>query len=179
MRERGVGVLDVAAEYELPIWMAVGTVLLGAAKTDLGHLDDGLAEIRDGIDQYQGLRSPPVFWPLLLYVRARACARADRTAEGLDFIDQALAISGETGTLPPLFLAMKGELLGSDGAGWFRRGLDEAVAVGARSLQLRAAVGLYRVQPTDEHKELLRTAYATFSEGFETPDLRVARELLD
>ena len=82
MRERAVGVLDVADEYELPIWRALGTVLLGVAKTDLGHFDEGLAEIDDGIGQYQGLRSPPVFWPLLLYVRARAFARAGRPSEG-------------------------------------------------------------------------------------------------
>ena len=49
---------------------------------------------------YQGLRTPPVFWPLLLYVRARACARAGRPAEGLDFIDEAIEISGGAGHPP-------------------------------------------------------------------------------
>ena len=111
MRDRGVGVLDVADEYELPIWRALGTVLLGAAKTDMGHFDEGLAEIADGVAQYQGLRSPPVFWPLLMFVRARACARAGRPAEGLEFIDQSLGISRCAGILPPLFFAMKGDLL--------------------------------------------------------------------
>ena len=90
IRDRAIGVLDVADEYELPIWRALGTVLLGAARADLGQHDEGLDEIRTGIAQYQGLRSPPVFWPLLLYVRARACMRAGRPAEGLDFIDQAI-----------------------------------------------------------------------------------------
>ena len=79
MRDRGVGVLDVADEYELPIWRALGTVLLGAAKTDMGHFDEGLAEIADGVAQYQGLRSPPVFWPLLM-LRPRARVRARREA---------------------------------------------------------------------------------------------------
>ena len=59
MRERGVGVLDVADEYELPIWKALGTVLLGAARTDLGHHEEGLAQIQDGVAQYQGLRTRP------------------------------------------------------------------------------------------------------------------------
>ena len=179
MRERGVGVLDVATEYELPIWRAVGTVLLGAARADLGHADEGLAEISDGIDQYQGLHSPPVFWPLLLYVRARACGRAGRSAEGLEFIEQALAIGGEEGALATLFIEMKGQLLGPAGADWYRRGFVAAAAIGARSPQLRAAVGLYRAQRTDEHEELVRSTYATFTEGFETPDLLAARELLD
>ena len=36
MRDRAVEVLDVADEHDLPIWMALGTSLLGAAKTGLG-----------------------------------------------------------------------------------------------------------------------------------------------
>jgi predicted ATPase len=184
MRDRAVGVIDVADEYELPIWRALGTVLLGAAKTDMGHLDEGLAEIQDGVDQYQGLRSPPVFWPLLLYVRARACGRAGRPAEGLEFIDQAIEISGGGGTFPPIFFAMKGELLlelpeRGDGAEWFRRGFDQAAELGARMPQLRAATGLCRAQPTEENRELLRSVHATFTEGFATPDLTAAAALLD
>lgn len=184
MRDRAVGVLDVADEYELPIWMALGSVLLGAAKTDMGHFDDGLAGIADGIDQYQGLRSPPVFWPLILYIRARACARGGRPVEGLEFIDQALGISGDAGILPPLFHAMKGDLLlalpeRGDAAEWFRRGFDAAAEVGARMPQLRAAVGLCRALPTEENRELLREVHATFTEGFDTPDLREAAELLE
>ena len=183
MRDRGVGVLDVADEYELPIWRALGTVLLGAAKTDMGHVDEGLAEIADGVAQYQGLRSPPVFWPLLMFVRARACARAGRPAEGLEFIDQSLGISGDAGILPPLFFAMKGDLLlalpeRGDAAESFRRGFDGAAEAGARMPQLRAAVGLCRAQPTEESTALLRAVYETFTEGFTTPDLTEAQELL-
>ena len=184
MRDRGVGVLDVADEYELPIWRALGTILLGAAKSDMGHSDEGLAEIADGIAQYQGLRSPPVFWPLLMFVRARACARGNKPAEGLEFIDQALGIAGDAGILPPLFHAMKGELLlvlpeRGDAAESFRRGFDGAAEVGARMPQLRNAAGLCRARPTDENRELLRGIHATFTEGFATPDLVEAAAVLD
>jgi predicted ATPase/class 3 adenylate cyclase len=183
VRDRAVGVVDVADEYELPIWRALGSVLLGAAKTDMGHFEEGLADIRAGMDQYQGLRTPPVFWPLLLYVRARASARARRPGEGLDFIDQAIEISGGAGTLPPLFFSMKGELLlamaeRGDGAEWFRRGFDQAAELGARMPQLRAAAGLYRAQPTERNRELLRGIHATFTEGFSTRDLTDAAALL-
>jgi predicted ATPase/class 3 adenylate cyclase len=175
MRERAVGAVDVAEEYDLPIWRAVGTVLLGAARTDMGH-EEGLAQIEDGVAQYQGLRSPPVFWPLLLYVRARACARAGRPAEGLDFIEQSLEIGGTAGTLPPLFLTMKGELLlavpeRGDAGEWFRRGFEAAAEAGVKSMQLRAALGLCRADPSEENKDLLRTTHAGFTEGFTTPDL--------
>jgi predicted ATPase len=180
MRERAVGVLDVADEYELPIWSALGSVLLGAARTDLGHSEEGLAQMRDAITDYQGLRSPPVFWPLLLYVRARACAHGGRPAEGLDYIDQAIEVSGGAGILPTLFFAMKGDLLLAlpkrDGAEeCFRRAFDQAGELGARSPQLRAAIGLCRL---DGEMEPLRSVYETFTEGFTTPDLVEARALL-
>jgi hypothetical protein len=188
MRERAVGMLDVADEYELPIWTALGGVLLGAAKTDLGRSGEGLEDIHNGITQYQGLRTPPVFWPLLLWVRARACGRAGRIAEGLDFIEQAIEISGGAGTLPPLLYVMKGDLLlaGGDAAGaesWYRRGFDHAAEVGTRTPGLRAAVGMYRAQQEqgggDVARELLRTTYAEFTEGFATPDLTEAAALLE
>jgi predicted ATPase len=187
MRDRAIGALDVADEYELPIWRALGTVLLGAARTDLGQFDEGLNEIRNGIAQYQGLRSPPVFWPLLLYVRARACGRAGRSAEALDFIDQAIDLSGGAGTLPPIFYVMKGDLLlaQDDAAGaesWYRQGFDHAAEEGTRTLRLRAAVGLCRAQKREgggAARELLRATYAEFTEGFATPDLVEAAALLE
>ena len=44
--------------------------------------------------------------------------------------------------------------------------------------QLRAAVGLCRVQRRST-AELLRGTYATFTEGFTTPDLAAAAAALD
>jgi hypothetical protein len=186
MRDRAIAMLDVADEYELPVWRALSGVLVGAAKTDLGQPDEGLEEMQDGITEYQNLRTPPVFWPLLLYVRARACGRAGRVADGLAFIEQAIEIAGDAGTLPPLLHAMKGELLLAGGdpaaaASWYRRGFDRATEVGIRTPALRAAVGLVRAHQNggDEARELLRTTYAEFTEGFETPDLREAAALLE
>ena len=109
LRDRAVGVLDVAEEYDLEIWRAVGAVLLGAAKTGLGREEEGAAEISEGIAAYQGLRTPPVFWPLLLYVRAGASARVGKPDEGLRYIDDASEVAGQDqGFLRPLFSAAQG-----------------------------------------------------------------------
>ena len=159
MRDRAVGVLDVADEYDLQIWTALGAVLLGAAKTALGRADEGLAEIREGVALYQGLKTPPVFWPLLLYVRAGACRRAGRAAEGLDFIEEAIEITGAEGPLPTVFYAQKGDLLLAlpkpDRAGAeasYQQAFDAAEALGARTPQLRAAMGLCRTRPRARHR---------------------------
>jgi len=192
MRDRAVGVLDVADEHDLSIWRALGTCLLGAAKTGLGRSEEGLTEIRDGIAMYQGLRTPPVFWPLLLYVKAGACARSGRPAEGLGLIEEAIEIADEGSglTLIPEFYLLKGELLlalpdaNSTGAeAWLQRAFDVARELDARMPQLRAAVGLYRSQrehgDAEHWSRALSAVYATFTEGFTTPDLIDAGNLLE
>jgi predicted ATPase len=192
MRVRAVGVLDVADEHDLPIWRALGTVLLGAAKTGLGRLEEGLEEVREGIAYYQGLTTPPVFWPLILYVRAGAYARSARAAEGLGLIDEAIDIAdqGSGLTLVPELYLLKGQLLlglpHTDGDGaesWFQRAFDVAAELHARMPQLRAAMGLCRLQgeptPAEIGSGLLRAVYATFTEGFTTADLSEAAELLE
>jgi predicted ATPase/class 3 adenylate cyclase len=192
MRDRAVGVLDVADEHDLQIWRALGTCLLGAAKTGLGHSEEGLSEIRGGIALYHGLRTPPVFWPLILFVRAEACGRSGRPAEGLGLIEEALEIADEGSglTLLPEFYSLKGDLLlllpeanGSDAEPWFQRAFEAAGKLDAKMTQLRAATGLCRSQQERGHaqhgRDLLRAVYATFTEGFTVPDLIDAANLLE
>ena len=83
---------------------------------------------------------------------------------------------------------LKGELLRSlpeanDGAEhWFERGFDAAGELDARMPQLRAAIGLCRTRQArgDEERcaDQLSAVHATFTEGFATPDLIEAADLL-
>jgi tetratricopeptide (TPR) repeat protein len=190
VRDRAVGVLDVVEDHDFQIWRAVGTCLLGAAKTAMGRHDEGLAQISQGMDLYQGLKTPPVFWPLLLYVQSGACARAGRAAEGLDLIDEALEIAARDAgkTLLPEFHVLKGDLLSAGPEGraaaepCYRRAFDVARELDARMSQLRAATRLCRLasdQPeAEEGRRLLSAVHETFTEGSTTTDLIEAEELL-
>ena len=83
-----------------------------------------------------------------------------------------------------------GELLLAWGSGHigdaeecFRRALTTAHDQSARSLELRAATSLARLwrdqgKRTQAH-DLLAPVYGWFTEGFETPDLKDAKALLD
>jgi predicted ATPase len=162
MRDRAVGVLDIADEHDLQIWRALGTCLLGAAKTGLGHSEEGLAEIRDGIALYNGLRTPPVFWPLILFVRAEACGRSGKPAEGLSLIEEALEVAdqGSGLTLLPEFYSLKGDLLlrlpeanNLDAEAWIQRAFEAAGELDAKMMQLRAAIGLCRSQLERGHAQ--------------------------
>jgi hypothetical protein len=137
---------------------------------------------------YQELKTPPVFWPPLLAIRAGAHALAGRVAEGLALVDEALELAGggDTSSIPELSL-VKGDLLtaagaaDADAAHWFQRAFDGAADQGARMTQLRAALRLchlWRSQGTDGADRLLRSVYDTFTEGFATADLVEARTLL-
>ncbi|HEU0234888.1 MAG TPA: adenylate/guanylate cyclase domain-containing protein [Candidatus Limnocylindrales bacterium] len=189
-----VGLLEVAEEHGFRIWTAAGSCLLGAARVGLGRIDEGLADIRTGMELYQELRSPPVFWPFLLFVAAGASHAAGRPADGLGPLDIAIEIlsPGSGATMLPELHVLKGDLLAavaadeaagrSDAEPWYRRALDRAIQLNARMTQLRAATRLGRLrvaegQP-DAAERLLGPIYATFTEGFATADLVEARELL-
>jgi hypothetical protein len=184
-----VRVLEVVEDHEFQVWRAVGTALLGAAETALGREEEGLSQIRQGIDLYQGLKTPPVFWPLLLYVQAGACARAGRADEGVALIDEAIEVAGRGSgtTLLPEFQVLRGDLLsaGPEGNGaehCFQRALSVARDLDARMSQLRAATRLCRLSrergDAEEGRRLLNAVHETFMEGFTTPDLIEAGELL-
>ena len=192
--DRSVGLLEIADEHDFRIWTAAGGCLLGAAQVGLGRLEEGLASIREGTDRYQGLRSPPVFWPMLLFIDAGASLGAGRPAAGLGPIEAATEIMSQgpgTTLLPELHL-LKGDLLAAlgakDGSGgtraepWYRLAFDRAGALDARMTQLRAATRLGRLRRADGDPEAaastLGPVYATFTEGFATTDLLEAQELL-
>ena len=187
-RDRAVDVLEVAETHGFPIWQATGRALLGAAMTELGRHDEGVAEISAGIAQYQGLQTPPVFWPLLLAAKAGALLVAGRAGEGLEVIDTAIGMmaAGRGLTLLPEFYVSRGRLLAalSDGEAAldsFTKALEQARDLDERLPQLRAAMGIRRLATTGPRiaaaSDQLRSILAGFSEGFEMADLVEARQL--
>jgi predicted ATPase len=190
--ERAQAVLEIAEEHEFPIWKAVGSSLSGAALAAMGSTDEGLMQIEEAMNSYQQLKTPPVFWPLLLYLQAGACRLAGRPGDGLTLIDEAVDIATESAgpTLWSEFFQLKGELLlalstdeAAEAESWLQRAVDTAADVQAPMLQLRAALRLSRLWreqgKTEEARALLSDAYDRFTEGFSTADLRQAKALLD
>jgi predicted ATPase len=190
--ERAQAVLDIAEEYEFPIWVAIGSCLQGAALAGIGSADEGLALIERAMNTYQRLRTPPVFWPLLLYLQAGACGLAGRPGDALTLLAEAMDIAMQKPgqTLWSEFFQLKGDLLlavstdnAAEAESWYQRAVDTAAEVQAPMLQLRAALRLGRLWceqgKPDSARQLLSDAYERLTEGFSTADLREARALLD
>ena len=78
VRDSAQAVLELAEMHGFQIWSAVGSCLLGAALVNTGRIDQGLALIEQGLNAYRGLKTPPVFWPLLLHLCAGAYGAASR-----------------------------------------------------------------------------------------------------
>jgi tetratricopeptide (TPR) repeat protein len=183
--------LDVAEKHELQIWVAVGTCLHGAGIAKMGRADEGLAQIQLGMDLYQGLKSPPIFWPLLCGLQAEACGLAGKTEQGLVLLDEMLAMpsQGYGRVLQVDFYQLKGNLLlgrspdnPSEAEPWFQNALEIAQEQGATMRELRAAISLSRLWrdsgKVEQGRQLLSDTYAKFTEGFTTVDLKEAQALL-
>ena len=188
---RAQAVLDIAERHEFQIWRAVATCLHGAALAGMGWAEEGLMQTNRGMDLYRGLKTPPVFWPTLLFIQAEACGQAGRPAEGLALLDKVMETVGP-GSGNPLSsesCRLKGDLLlalspenPTEAEPWFQQALEVAQERQARMLELRAAISLSRLWreqgKRDQGRRLLSDAYERLTEGFTTVDLKEARALL-
>jgi tetratricopeptide (TPR) repeat protein len=189
--ERARELVDLAEEHGFPIWHAVGSCVRGASRIGMGSTNEGLALIEGGMNGYHGLKSPPVFWPMLLHMQAGAYGAASRPADGLSLLNDAIrtAAASPGKLLAPEFLGLKGELLlaispanAAEAEGWLEQAVKIAQEVGAPMLELRAALRLSRLWRAqgkiEPARDLLAGAYAQFTEGFGLPDLLQAQALL-
>jgi predicted ATPase/class 3 adenylate cyclase len=204
-RERALAVLEVAEEHDFEIWQVLGSVLLGAARTALGD-SEGLGLVNDGVSRYRSMSTPPVFWPMLRSLQARALLFTGRADEALAVLDDALALATSRSelTMAPEFLILRGDLLAATQAeqdtphadqhmaqaedspeSWYRQAYELTLQLGQRLPQLRAAQRLLTLAlragndvELERRAADLRTTYGTFTEGFDTDDLREARDLL-
>jgi len=187
--------LEVAEEHGFRIWTAAGTCLRGATLVGMGRPAQGLADIARGMDLYRELRSPPIFWPFLLFVLASASHLGVRPADAVQPLETAIEIMspGEGSSMLPELHLLKGDVLAALAATdadaravaepWYQRALDRAGVLGARTAGLRAATRLARLRldagDPEAAASVLAPVYATFTEGFATANLVEAREVLD
>jgi tetratricopeptide (TPR) repeat protein len=184
--------VDLADAHEFPVWSAVASCVRGAAMVGMGATDEGLALLERYMKVYRGLKSPPVFWPLLLQVQAGAYGTASRPADGLLLLDEAIQIASEGAgsTMTAEFLRLKGDLLlsisqdnAAEAEAWLRQAVNAAQGARAPMLELRAVLSLSRLWhsqgKTEAARSLLGAAYAKMTEGFALPDLMQAQALLE
>jgi predicted ATPase len=166
----------------------MSTVLRGWARARQSAEVEGLAEMREGVASHvaTGARLLMPYWHFLLAEAHARTGAYDQARVELAEAKQAVEATGERyweaeiDRLSGQLEAESGSLQAAEAS--YRRALQVARHQAARSLELRAAVGLARLWQRDgrlaDARELLLGVYGWFTEGFETPDLRQARALL-
>jgi adenylate cyclase len=191
VREQALALTTFATEHGLPFWQALGRIFRGWALAASGQLDEGLAELRSGLDAYRAT-SGRLYLPYALALFADLCRQTGQRAAGLEALAEAHAVIRATGVRAFESHAdrIQGRLLlrgaEPDAAGAensFREAIGVARRQGARLSELRAAVDLARLQRDRGQRrdayDLVAPLYTRFSEGLNTADLRDAAALLD
>jgi len=191
--ERAVATLTDHAKRRssMTYWNIVESCLEGELLIRRGACAPGVALLSEALGRCEKTRWA-ICYPGFKGVLAEGLAGLGRAADALAAVEQAVAAAdrgGERWYLAELMRIKAACLLEQDGerhetaaAACFAAALDVARQQGALFWELRAAIGLSRLRlrqdrPSDA-RAVLAPVYARFTEGFETSDLRSARELL-
>jgi class 3 adenylate cyclase/predicted ATPase len=182
-------VVAFAAERRFPNWGAAGTIFQGWVKARNGDVTEGMSLLRGGTATFRasGLEA---WTPYLFALLAGACEIAGQVEEAVSLLDEALQIVDQGGArwFAAELNRHKGRLLLRQGGltaaeKLYRKALQIAAEQEAKLWELRAAVSLARLRRDQgrrvEARDLLAPAYDSFTEGFDTPDLKEAKALLD
>jgi predicted ATPase len=191
MRSYANTVISICTEHDFPFWAAGGRILDGWAVACQGRVDEGTEKLDEGLAAWR--KTGARLWlPIFLALKAEAHAKVGRSETALNIIEEALAISDETGERWAVaeVLRIKASLLQAAGRAaadeienLLIKSLETARRQQALSWQLRTACDLVRLRQGqgrgDEALTLLQSIYDQFTEGFGTADLIHARTLLE
>jgi len=97
VQERAQELLALSTEHGFPITLAVGAAHQGWALAEQGLGEEGIIQIRQGIDTWRTTGSTLFFQPFLLAMLAESYEKGGLPEEGLTVLAEALAIVNKTG----------------------------------------------------------------------------------
>jgi predicted ATPase len=181
-QEHAEAALEIATEHRLLLYQATATVARSWAKVEPGKKEE-VEEIRRGLAAHQATGTE-LLRPHFLGLLAEALHITGQNTEALLVLDGALAVADRNGEryYQAELYRLKGELLlthstpaSRDAEECFHQSLKIAEQQKARSLELRAATSLARHY---QQQARLTRICSTFTEGFDTSDMREAKALL-
>jgi len=187
--ERADELAALATEQGFPFWGALGAIFYGWVEVRNGDAAKGISLLRRGLAAYRATGAEQ-WMAHHVALLARACEIAGEFEEAAFLLDDALKIVERTRErwFEAELNRHKGQLLlqqrHSEAAEkLYCKAMSVAEEQEAKLWKLRAAVSLARLR-LDQHRhaearDLLAPVYDWFTEGFDTPDLREARAVLD
>jgi predicted ATPase len=181
--------IALSSDHGFVLWRLIGMIYRGWALAEQGQEEEGIEQIRQGLDAYSaaGARTGRTNFLSLL---AGVHLRLGQVSEGLAILEQSLNAVEQTGERysEAELYRLKGELLRIGDAGvaeverQFFKAINTARQQCAMSWELRAVVSLCRLWQAqgkkEEARQMLADIYGWFTEGFDTIDLIEAKVLL-
>jgi predicted ATPase/DNA-binding winged helix-turn-helix (wHTH) protein len=179
--------VDRAAKYAVESYQGLGLSMQALCRVRRGEGDAALATLYRGLEKLSAARYGVFNW-ILQAEFARCTAAAGRARQGLAVFEQAKIDLDDIQWYAPELRRIRGELALANGEGlevgrqYFLRSLELSEKQASLSWALRAATSLAIAEKAAGRKEAawrtLQATYAKFREGLETPDLRLARQVL-
>ena len=180
--------VDHAAKYAVESYHGFGLSMQALCKARRDQGEPASATLYRGLEKLSAARYGVFNW-ILQAEFARCTAVAGRPRQGLAVFERAKIDLDEAQWCAPELRRIRGELaLGNDeglavGRQYFLSALELSDKQASLSWALRAATSLALAEKSAERKEAawrtLQATHAKFREGLETPDLRLAKEVLD
>jgi class 3 adenylate cyclase/predicted ATPase len=181
----------LSEENGFTVWLAWARFSRGWAFAELGQLAQGVVEMEAAIANLHHIGgSPDLRYAIALL--AYGYARMGQTQKALAMLNEALERIKRTGEKleHAEMLRLKGEVLlmsdpseTAEAEKCFRQALDVARAQESKWWELRATTSLARLlrdtNRPEEARAILGGIYGWFTEGFDLPDLKEAKTLLD
>jgi predicted ATPase len=207
-RERAEAVITLSTEQGFAVGLALGTILRGRALAKQGQVEEGLAQMHQGLAAYRAMGAK-LTEPYVLAELAEAYGKVGQEEKGLSVLVEALAMADSTGEriYEAELYRQKGTLVLRSGVrspasgnpntqhlipsspaqaeaeACFLKAIEIARGQQAKSWELRAVMSLSRLWQSQgkqaEARQLLAEIHGWFTEGFATKDLQEARALLE
>ena len=191
--------LAICQEHGFSGWEAVAMVMKGWTLAEQNRSEEGIAMIHKGIAAWKKTRAEMLL-PLFLALLAQAYQRDGQLSLALQTLDSARSIVNQTGERTHaaelsrqqgelcFMLSKKTKTANEDNTttkqaeDHFQNALTIARQQSAKSWELRAALSLCELWMTQNRYQdayaLLEPTYTWFTEGFDTKDLKRAKNLL-
>ena len=186
-----LAMIEACEKHRFPHYQIVAHMLHGWALAAQDPRSEGITELREALDAFRS-SGAAIRLPYYISLLAEAHGQAGASERALEALDEALNVIERTGERrwETEVNRLKAEQLlmhAPDETDTAQRSLERALEVargqGAKSLELRAATTLARLLGGQgkraEARDLLMPVYGWFTEGFDTPDLKDAKALLD
>ena len=179
--------IRLCVEKGFPAWLSSAKCCQGEALVMLEQPEQGVTLIRAGVDSEISMLVKCTLIGPLLYL-AEGYTKMGKIEQGMAVVSEAFELMKQTGeihweaelyrTLSRLQLMQGSD---EDAEASLQKALEIARRQNARVWELRAAIDLAhlwrRQGKAEEGRKMVKEIYAWFTEGFDTPELREAREI--